>query len=93
MNAQTVGATLAAVAKWTGLSLLWVVQYVLYIPFVGFPLWLLRVGGKVVIILLACSIIGWPILLIWLVFFRNQPAKERRSMWTPWGLTKKSKTN
>ena len=84
-NATKAISITLSVLKWFGLVMLWCVQYTMYVPFIGAPLALLRVGGKVVLVLLCCTVIGILPVVIYLALRNNTP-KERRSMWKPWGL-------
>lgn len=79
-------AVTGQVLKYTMLTFAWLVQYCFYIPFIGLPFALLRKGGKAAMVILACTFIGLPIVILYLLL-RNRPEpKEHRSMWKPWGI-------
>ena len=79
-----------SVLKWTGLVMLWFVQYLVYLPFVWLPVRAAKAAvklGVVGILLLCLPVIGWAILLLWLILRHpapEQPAK--RGALKPWGL-------
>lgn len=72
------------VLKWFGLVCAWTVQYGAWIWFVSIPLWLLRKGGKIVLILLVLSVVGWPVVIVYLIMRGSPEPRHHRSMWRPW---------
>jgi len=85
-HAQTALNVAKGVGKYTLLVFAWFVQYTMYVPFVAFPLWLLRVGGKLALIILALSVVGLPIVIVWLLLRGRPEPKQRRNPLRPWGI-------
>jgi len=89
-GAAKASAVALSIAKWTGLTLLWFVQYLVYLPFVYLPVRAFKAAvklGFIGILLLCLPVIGWAILLLWLILRHpapEQPAK--RGALKPWGL-------
>lgn len=75
--------TVTRVLRWIGLSLLWLLQYGIYVPLVAVPLRLLRAGSRLTLTILLVSVIGWPVLILWVVVSRR-PRRKRRPLLQPW---------
>ena len=78
------------ILKWTGLSLLWTVQYSVGVwVILAWRLMLasVKVGVVGVLLFFFLPVVGWVILALWLMLRHPAPAgPKKRSVWKPWGI-------
>lgn len=87
MSTSSAGAVAGKILKYTGLSFVWLFQYVLWVPLVVCARLVKGAVkfGVLGVILILFPIVGWIILAV-LVFRRKPEGPKPPSILKPWGL-------